>query len=117
MITITRQLLIVLSLLSILLSAMLIAGGAVALRIEPIPNVPTIISQFHDRLGSRVGTVYDAAMHRELSSLIVSNERTINASFKVYDSIGKFATTVGILVLFSSLASLSLVLRSATLKT
>ena len=116
MMTTTRQSLIVLNFLSILLSAMVVAGGAVALRIAPIPNSRKIMSEFHDRLGSRIGTIYEVDMHRELTSLIESSERTVDASFKVFDSLGRFATTVGIVALLSSLVSLILVLRTPPLK-
>ena len=116
MMTTTRQLLIVLSFLSILLSAMIIASGAAALGMDPIPNSRRVKSQFHERLGSRVGTVYEADMHRELTNLIVSHERTSDAALKVFDAFGRVATTVGILAVFSSLISLLLVLRSPPLK-
>ena len=108
---------IVLSFLSIFLSAIVIMSGVVAMRISPIPNSPRVISQFHDRLGSRVGTVYDAEMHRELTSLIASNERTIDASIELFNSFGRHATTTGIFSLVSSLVSALLVFRTYTIKT
>ena len=95
---------------------MVVASGAVALRIAPIPDSRKIMSLFHERLGSRIGAIYDADMHRELTGLIVSSERTMDASFQVFDSLGRFATTVGIVALLSSLVSLLLVLRTPPLQ-